>query len=245
MNQYNNSVKICTSSSKGEYTLSISNTKQAIALTNNRAQYYAQQAEKYKEEAKEYRDNAKYYAEQNSDVTYEYINTIKSELIAKIDIKQNVGDYALRAELPTKTSELLNDSNFANANDVVNRDLEIVEQLNLGIEQINEELSTKVDKESMVEVTCIVETYINGTSWYRVWSDGYCMQGGKTSGENRGYLVTLLKPYKDTNYTVVASGHHSDNTDKGWNYTHTLTATSFKMVQVAGGNDWIACGYIA
>lgn len=146
MNQYNNSVKICTNSPKGEYTLSLSNTKQTIALTNNRAQYYAQLAEKYKEEAKEYRDNAQYFAEQNSDVTYEYINTIKSELIAKIDAKQNVGDYALRAELPTKNSELLNDSNYANIDDVISRDVEIFKEVNQG-------LDTKVDESSMVVIS--------------------------------------------------------------------------------------------
>lgn len=52
----------------------------------------------------------------------------------------------------------------------------------------------------------IVETYQNGLSWYRVWSDGWCEQGGHnyvakpTNGQF--WTVSLLKPYKDTNYSV-------------------------------------------
>lgn len=30
-----------------------------------------------------------------------------------------------------------------------------------------------------VETPVVVETYQNDTSWYRVWSDGWCEQGGK------------------------------------------------------------------
>ena len=149
MSQYNNSVKICTNSPKGEYTLSLSNTKQAVVLTNNRAQYYAELAEKYKEEAKEYRDNAQYYAEQNSDVTYGYINTVKSELISQIETKQNVGEYALKAEIPNKLSDLQDDSNFAKFNDVVSRDVELAQQINQEVERLNSVLETKVDKSSM------------------------------------------------------------------------------------------------
>lgn len=46
----------------------------------------------------------------------------------------------------------------------------------------------------------IVDTYINGTEWYRLWSDGWCEQGGVTSSLSE--TVTLLKEMADTNYTV-------------------------------------------
>ena len=232
MNQYNNSVKICTNPPEGDYTLSLSNTKQAIALTNNRARYYAELAEKYKNEAKEHRDNAQYYAEQNSDVTFGYINTIKSELIAQIDTKQNAGDYALKGELPTKVSELYNDSNFAILNDVINRDTDILEQVNEGLE-------LKVDKSSMFEVPCITETYVNGTSGYVVWSNGLCWQWGQASTSP----VVFLKPYKTTpNIQLV---QHSDAA--GPNNNPTVRAISLDQFAYYSERNiiWQAIGYIA
>ena len=47
----------------------------------------------------------------------------------------------------------------------------------------------------------ITETYVNGTSWYRVWSDGWCEQGGYVTGTN---IVTInfLKTFNNTNYTA-------------------------------------------
>lgn len=54
----------------------------------------------------------------------------------------------------------------------------------------------------------VIENYVNGTSWYRVWSDGWCEQGGIATGGNNatGALVSLLKNYTNTNYTLVTGG---------------------------------------
>lgn len=48
----------------------------------------------------------------------------------------------------------------------------------------------------------IMETYQNGTSWYRVWSDGWCEQGGLATQASGDVTITLLKPYKDLNYII-------------------------------------------
>ena len=51
----------------------------------------------------------------------------------------------------------------------------------------------------------IVETWSNGTSWYRVWSDGWCEQGGRAAlNEISTTTISLFKVYKDTNYSVSA-----------------------------------------
>ena len=199
----NNSVKIFTNSSQGEYTLSLSDTKQTVVLNNNKAKYYAELAEKYKNEAKEYRDNAQYYAEQNSDVTFEYINNIENRLLSQIETKQNIGDYATRGELPTKVSDLYNDSNYAISDDVISRDTEIIEQMGLELEQMNQDVNTKLDTKvkldgSNAEFPHVVETYINGTSWYRKYSDGWLEQGGIISASNP--TLSFIKAFKDTNY---------------------------------------------
>lgn len=91
-----------------------------------------------------------------------------------------------------------NTTKYEGVTDVVNQGMEILEQVNLGIE-------SRVAKENMSEVPCITETYVNGTSWYRVYSDGWCEQGGKYTG-NSSQTISLIKPYKDTNYSILISG---------------------------------------
>lgn len=48
----------------------------------------------------------------------------------------------------------------------------------------------------------IVESYRNGTEWYRVWSDGWLEQGGQIT-DNRATL-TFLKPFANANYYINA-----------------------------------------
>jgi gas vesicle protein len=109
-----NEIKVYTTSNGAELNISAPSTKQVISATNNRAQYYAEQAKKYRDEAKMHKENAQYYAEQNSDVTFEYIDDIKNSLEDKINEKQEAGNYALKEELPTLVSELENDANYVN-----------------------------------------------------------------------------------------------------------------------------------
>lgn len=96
----------------------------------------------------------------------------------------------------------------------------------------------------------ITETYVNGTSWYRVYSDGWCEQGGyfpPTSSYGMR-TVSFLKPYKDTNYNVLTTvGRMDDSTNVVFKYIAAInkTASSF---QTRNDNNfdktWRACGYI-
>lgn len=114
MEQYNNSAKIYTGSNGGELRVSMSNSPQIISATNNKAKYYSEQAKKYSDKAREYRDDALAYLEQNSDVTQESLDIMRADLQSQIDSKQACGDYALKEELPINVSELENDSNYVN-----------------------------------------------------------------------------------------------------------------------------------
>ena len=52
----------------------------------------------------------------------------------------------------------------------------------------------------------VIETYVNGTSGYRIWSDGYCEQWGRlTTNSDTVYTVNLLKEMEDTNYLCLNS----------------------------------------
>lgn len=53
-----------------------------------------------------------------NDSVNEEIETLRSSLQSKIDAKQDKGDYALKSEIPTKVSELTNDSNFVTETEV-------------------------------------------------------------------------------------------------------------------------------
>lgn len=97
-------------------------------------------------------------------------------------------------------------------------------------------------------VAVVVQNYVNGTSWYRVWSDGWIEQGGSlTITEHTTATVTLLKPFSNTNYTLLY-------TQGGWNdgYTRSdtgitaITTTNFKIGSTSGCSTlgrWYACGY--
>jgi len=53
-------------------------------------------------------------------------------------------------------------------------------------------------------IRTVIETYSSGTDWYRVWSDGWCEQGGYiTSTNNTAQNINLLKSYANTNYFVT------------------------------------------
>ena len=67
----------------------------------------------------------------------------------------------------------------------------------------------------------LVESYVNGTSWYKIFdeiqSDGtvkkWCEQGGRgTKTSSYGYeTITLLVPMADTNYTLLNCKNSSRN----------------------------------
>lgn len=124
--------------------------------------------------------------------------------------------------------------------------------------RIGEQLPTKLDASKVKAY--IVETYRNGYSWYRIYSDGWCEQGGYLAGQGEPYgitTVTLLKPYKDTNYCV--QGNIVWGGDEWYKGTFIVNAGSLTDIAVPVTNRtrtsfdiqrlsyhiWYACGYIA
>lgn len=124
--------------------------------------------------------------------------------------------------------------------------------------RIGEILPTKLDASKVKAY--IVETYRNGQSWYRIYSDGWCEQGGYLAGQGQPYgitTVTLLKPYKDINYWV--QGNIVWGGDDWYKGTFTVNAEALTDIVVPATNRtrtsfdiqrlsshiWYACGYIA
>lgn len=95
----------------------------------------------------------------------------------------------------------------------------------------------------------LVDSYHNGTSWYRVYSDGWVEQGGivANTGANHVATISLLKPYTDTNY-IVTTGQENSAGAKGVGdigQMGTKTTSSFQSYQYHDVIiNWQACGYI-
>lgn len=92
----------------------------------------------------------------------------------------------------------------------------------------------------------IVETYVKGTSGYRLYSDKYIEQWGRnTKGTT---TITLLKPFKDTNYQIQIALDYGGGTPTWEELTNSLTGNNrtTKTFQCGTRNgDWVAKGYIA
>lgn len=94
----------------------------------------------------------------------------------------------------------------------------------------------------------VVETYSNGTSWYRIWSDGWCEQGGITDRNGVGDTVTLLKPMPNTEYQVYMFCKNRQR----YAWITSISTTQFKFNSAddnTANNDgefcWCVKGYLA
>lgn len=97
------------------------------------------------------------------------------------------------------------------------------------------------------------ESYINGTSWYRVYSDGWCEQGGYyvPTSSAYNYTISLLKPYTNTDYCIYLTGQGIDDRnyyqDAYSVFYQNKTVNSFKATHDISSTEpcyWRTCGYI-
>lgn len=100
-------------------------------------------------------------------------------------------------------------------------------------------------------IRTVIETYQNGTSWYRVYSDGWCEQGGViTNATYQGTTVNLLKSYSDTNYTGFVTLRRTSNDGQG-DINPQFGIVNTSQVNIGGGAhngsicQWVSYGYIS
>ena len=120
--------------------------------------------------------------------------------------------------------------------------------------RIGEVLANKADISTpSIQAPYLKNTYVNGTSGYRIWSDGYCEQWGyvgTAGGGNYATTVTLLKTYRDTNYCIMRClNSNFDNVVYGGHIgvrTGTQTTNSFGVYYTnVLPCWWKTCGYLA
>ena len=122
------------------------------------------------------------------------------------------------------------------------------------IDAIATDLNGKMDRDGVNSINPVMsapyvtETYHSGTNWYRVWSDGWCEQGGVYSKNNSGQsTITLHRNYVDTNYQVFLTPQYSANVQ---NMTCLYSKATDQFIIVGNNNSngykeqWEAKGYI-
>ena len=116
-----------------------------------------------------------------------------------------------------------------------------------------EEVNTVADTISNFTKRYVIDTFHDGLNWYTLYNDGWCEQGGlnNTTGSGTLATVTLLKPYRDTNYFVTRTNLNGTGNGPYANFTggiQSRTEVGFTfIVDTAGtycnGTLWEAKGY--
>ena len=104
----------------------------------------------------------------------------------------------------------------------------------------------KINSELFDNSVYIVESYINGTSGYNIYSNNYCEQWGRINGYT---TLTFLKPFINANYSISIVPLEDMN-DKYRNAQVTNLTESNCFISFGNFNEytyqvsWRACGYI-
>lgn len=122
-------------------------------------------------------------------------------------------------------------------------------EIQVDIDNVTTDLNNKVDKSDLQEVSAVVESFNNGYTWYRLWSDGWLEQGGhiEESGVNVVY-ITFPKPFAQipTLLTTSCSSNRTTYLDNNID-VYNLSAVGFTKQYVANvgtGWAWYASGFI-
>ena len=119
-------------------------------------------------------------------------------------------------------------------------------QIQVDIDNIATDLNGKADRDlsnataPVLSAPYVVETWRDGTSWYRKWSDGLIEQGGRAKATN---TITYYLPFSDTSYSLFLQSCKNG----AFSTVKSLTVTSFTS-DLSYGSDskdafWYACGY--
>lgn len=98
-------------------------------------------------------------------------------------------------------------------------------QIEVDIDEVMTDLNGKVDKADLSPVHVVVDTYSNGASWYRVYDDGWCEQGGFVDNQTAIKTITLLKPYANTSYSIQCTSYY-DVSDATLYQPHTYNKST-------------------
>ncbi len=118
--------------------------------------------------------------------------------------------------------------------------------IEVNLDNVASDLNNKVDVSQLADCEVVVETYRNGTQWYRLWSDGWIEQGGYIYVSSNGQVLSFMKPFQDINYIITAAGTEEQRGNVSF-YSRGINSckcwTSDDETFNAAGINWTACGY--
>ena len=105
--------------------------------------------------------------------------------------------------------------------------------------------ATTTSSASKSRPAVVIQNYVSGKNWYRVWSDGWIEQGGQISVTNTA-TVNLLKPYTQKNYlpNIQAVGQSASNQASA--VVNPIDTDSFSIISSAStaqNFNWYCVGY--
>lgn len=107
--------------------------------------------------------------------------------------------------------------------------------------------NAEVNEPSDTRPAVVVETYQNGSSWYRIWSDGWCEQGGFVDATAVATItINLLKPYANSNYSISLTNRYNGTGSKSPVRVQTVSYNNFVYWSENANGDayWRTAGYI-
>ena len=100
----------------------------------------------------------------------------------------------------------------------------------------------------------IIETWNEGTEWYRVWSDGWIEQGGQSyNAVDSEITIQLHKPYTNSDYFITQTTGFNGAWSQfvtGWYIPATIVSVTNSSFVIHFFPDnglnirrWYTCGY--
>lgn len=179
-----------------------------------------------------------------------------ADAIALVGIrnKQNqIEDYLQHGvELKYGQSTIKLENNKVTITD--HKDTIVMDNGNIDIKGNVNIVQNTVDKNSLHSY--VIDSYKNGESWYRLYSDKWIEQGGYSAaiGDYQRTPVSFHKQFSDTNFDLqVTSIWQGTNDDGSWMQAwkieqNSLTAAGFSIYNRSATPKrfkWVARGYIA
>ena len=134
---------------------------------------------------------------------------------------------------------------FGTVSNIGNQD---IADVSAGLTRVENKMDEYTENVAYVD-SFVVESWRDGTEWYRVWSNGVVEQGGQTE-TTKGTTertVTLYKSYADKDYSVIPSSYSGGSSSVQYNSFHCTSKTETTFTAKAGCNEniimnWYACG---
>ena len=123
---------------------------------------------------------------------------------------------------------------------------------NLQVINVGEITTALADKIGRTECkSYVTETYTNGNSWYRIYSDGWCEQGGLVYiQQTSGFTINLIKSYTNSQYNIYCSSPTLPQAYSGagdvYIIRENMTNSSFIVrANAQSGLYWMTTGYVS